>query len=342
MGCRVVAEHTVVRLDEAQFRERERVLAACGSLVASTFRYETGVAGLRISNGVGEIEVLPFQGQQIWRARFLGRELAMGSTFPEPVPTTDYLSTYGAFFLHCGVTAMGNPSAQDTHPTHGELPNAPYRQAELVIGVDEGVRFMAVSGEFRYAVAFGAHYVARPVITLRDGSTQLTVEITIENRASSPLELMYLAHINYRPIDNATIVDTDARSDPENLREMLPGRRFDPEIVLTVEPKADERGWAHSMQVHPDGTADFVRHRPDHFGHALRWISRNGDREALGLLLPATAEAEGYLAERAKGNLRMLEPGATAHFLVECGALDEAAAVEMAREIARTMDPSHV
>lgn len=37
--------------------------SSSGSLEASLFRYSTGVAGVRVSNAHGEVELLPFQGQ---------------------------------------------------------------------------------------------------------------------------------------------------------------------------------------------------------------------------------------------------------------------------------------
>ena len=51
----------------------------------SAFRYDCGIEALRICNARGEIIVLPFKGQQIWRAGFDGRDLTMHSMFDEPV-----------------------------------------------------------------------------------------------------------------------------------------------------------------------------------------------------------------------------------------------------------------
>ncbi len=120
---------TRIHLQEAVFTEKENVLVESGELSASVFRYDTGVCGLRLKNSRGELVLLPFQGQQIWRCEFEGRNLTMKSMFTQPVSTTDFLATYGAFFVHCGVTAMGVPSPDDSHPLHGELPNAAYQQA---------------------------------------------------------------------------------------------------------------------------------------------------------------------------------------------------------------------
>jgi hypothetical protein len=78
-------------------------------MVASTFRYDSGVEALRIANKMGSLVLLPFQGQQIWSAEFGGRNLTMKSMFDEPRATTQYLENYGGFLLHCGATAMGVP-----------------------------------------------------------------------------------------------------------------------------------------------------------------------------------------------------------------------------------------
>jgi len=86
-----------VSLRPVKFTDAETVLVGHEGLTASGFRYATEVKGLRISNKLGHISLLPFQGQQIWDAAFSGRLLTMASTFTGPYPTQDYLSTYGAF-----------------------------------------------------------------------------------------------------------------------------------------------------------------------------------------------------------------------------------------------------
>ena len=44
----------------------------------------------------------------------------MKSMFDEPNLLRQYLETYGGFLLHCGATAMGALSAEDTHLQHGD------------------------------------------------------------------------------------------------------------------------------------------------------------------------------------------------------------------------------
>jgi hypothetical protein len=355
-------QQTTINLQPYFFTETEKTLAEHAGLTASTFLYPTGVAGLRLTNQVGQIEMLPFQGQQIWDAQFYGRTLTMKSMFETPYPTTQYLHTYGGFLIHCGATAMGVPEAADSHPLHGELPNAPYQSAQLVIGEDEGGTYMGVTGRYQYTVAFSHNHVTQPLVKLYAGSSRLSISMTVKNLKRSPMELMYLSHINFRPVDNGKLVYS-APCDPEHIRVrssipahispptgyraflaeletnpekhnlLAPDLAFDPEVVFFIDYLTDAAGWAHSMQVHPDGSADFISHRPDQLDHGVRWISRTADQDALGLLLPATAEPEGYTAEKAKGNIKVLPPGGEFHFSLETGALNPAEAKEMEAKI---------
>jgi hypothetical protein len=89
-----------IELTAAMFGEKERPVCSMGAFEVSAFRYDSGIAALRVKNSRGEIIVLPFKGHQIWRAHFDGRDLTMKSMFDEPAATTTYLETYGAFFIH--------------------------------------------------------------------------------------------------------------------------------------------------------------------------------------------------------------------------------------------------
>jgi hypothetical protein len=339
---------TRIHLTPAAFTEAEKPLVEHGPLTASIFRYESGVCAVRLANAQGRLILLPFQGQQIWSAFFGGRDLTMKSMFREPRPTRNYLETYGAFLLHCGVTAMGVPGKDDTHPLHGELPNAPYQRAWIAAGEDAHGAYLALGGEYEHIVAFNSHYVARPEVRLYADATRFPVSITVENLRPQPMELMYMAHVNFRPVDYGRLVysapcepgkvrvRTDIPSHmkfPDGYAEFLqqllahpevhnvlkPGLPFNPEVVMFLNYLADAGGWAHTMQVHPDGSADYIAHRPEQLGKGVRWISRPGDQDALGMVLPATAEPEGYHAEKAKGNIRTLGAGATTRFDVQAG-----------------------
>jgi hypothetical protein len=332
------------------FAEQERTLLEHGPFRVSLFRYPTGVAALRLANDAGEVVMLPYQGQQIWSAHFLGRELTMRSMFDAPKPTRTYLENYGGFLLHCGITAMGVPTEQDTHPLHGELPNAPFDDAFIILGEDENGRYAGIGGRYRHTVAFSHNYLAEPLLKLYEGSGIMRLSLDVTNLKRTDMPYMYLAHINYRPVDQGTL-EYSAHVDPRHVRvrrsipshvtpgagyvsflETLersperhhvlePGLQFDPEVVFFIDYLHDAAGWAHSLQVHPDGSADYVAHKPEALPKGIRWICRTPDQDALGLVLPATAEPEGFAAEQAKGNIKTLAPGARFHCDIAMGAL---------------------
>lgn len=350
---------TTIELYEELFSAQERVVAFTAEMRAVAFRFDSGVAALRVENACGAITMLPFQGQQIWDATFHGRRLTMDSMFDQPRSGVAYLETYGAFLVHCGITAMGGPGPSDNHPLHGEIPNVRYDRAVLRVGTDGLGAYMAVGGTYRHAVAFATKYEARPQVRLRADASQVEISMEVENLKRTPMELMYLAHINFRPVDHGRLVytapcDTDhvrVRSvipshitpkpgyreflerlerEPDVHNVLAPGLPYDPEAVLYVDYLADDDGWAHTLQVHPDGGADYVAHHPDQLPKGVRWISRMEDQNCIGIVLPATAEPEGYTAEKAKGNVVTVAPGAVWRTEMIAGAMtpEEAAAME--------------
>jgi hypothetical protein len=360
----MASQQTVIPLYPSSAGAVERVLVERGPLRASGFRYDSGVEGLRLRNELGELVLLPFQGQQIWSARFAGRELTMKSMFDEPRATQGYLENYGGFLLHCGATAMGVPGPGDTHPLHGELPNAPYQKAWLELGQDETGEYLGLGGHYQHTVAFTTNYLAEPLVKLYAGSSVFSVSMRIRNLRRVPMELMYLAHANFRPVDGSRLIYS-ARCTPEHVRVRRsipahvrtgPGFReyleelgqhperheqlsaeqlFDPEVVFYIDYLTDEAGWAHTLQMLPDGSADYLRHRPDQLPKGVRWICRTPDQDALGMVLPATAEPEGYTAEEAKGHLVVLPAGGSFGIELEMGALPPAPARQVAETIAR-------
>ncbi|WP_274629485.1 DUF4432 family protein [Arvimicrobium flavum] len=337
------------------------MIARSGMLSATAFRYRSGVAGLRIENGAGTATLLPFQGQQIWDAHFLGRSLTMRSLFDEPQPTRDYLRTYGAFFIHCGGTSMGNPGPTDTHPLHGELPNLPYEIAALVFGSDEAGVYVELTGTGRDTLAFGHDFIARPRVRLREGATSFEVTMEVDNRAGRPMPFLYLAHVNFRPMDGGVLVDAveDDRADivirkpeldpgereevrgyhaavaanPSVHRTLAAGVPVEPELVLTMKARSDVDGWTHAVHRRPDGSGDCVSYRPSELPFAVRWITRGPDQDALGLVLPATAPPDGLAAAKANGQLVWIAPGKSWRTEMRFGAIDAAAARKLENRI---------
>ena len=360
-----MADMTNIQLQEQFFSEKEKIFIEQGELSAALFRYENGVCGIRLKNSKGQIIMLPFQGQQIWHCEFENRELTMRSMFEHPVPTDDYLSTYGAFLVHCGATAMGVPSKDDTHPLHGELPNAHYQKAYLQVGHDEGGTFIGLGGQYEHIVAFNYHYLFEPLVKLYAGSSVLSISSKLTNLKQTEMEMMYLTHVNFRPADGGRIVYSapctpehtrviinvpehmkssypieDFRAFLETLKEhpekhltFTPDLILDPEVLFFIDYLADAEGYAHSMHVMSDGYAHYLKHRLTELNKGVRWIAKTPDQEALGLFLPGTAEHQGYTAEKEKGNIRVLQGGESMEFSLQAGLLAPQAAEQVEKTI---------
>ena len=353
-------DETRINLTEDFFGPTERTFLRHGGLTVGLFQYSSGVRAMRLRGTKGEIVVLPFQGQQVWDATFEGRRLTMKAMRQEPIPTQSYLEGFGAFLVHCGITAMGVPGPTDTHPLHGELHHARFSDVSLAVSEDARGRWISIGGAYRHTVAFACDFVVSSRITLYEQETLFDVRLELRNLKGTVMEYMYMAHPDFRPVDNGRFVYS-ARCNRENVRVrrsipphmkasgqyanlldslsndpqkhhiLRPGEAFDPEVVSFIDRYiADVEGWAHSMLVHPDGFAFYVGHRPSEFDHVLRWICRTPDQDCLGIALPATAEPEGYSAEKAKGNVKTLAPGESRCFNLKAGLLcpPEARALE--------------
>ena len=365
-GGQPMSDTAEIDLAAVRFPRQTVSLLQTSGMTVEAFRYSTGVKAIRIVTPAGTVVVLPFKGQQVWDATFRGRRLTMTSIFDEPQATTDYLSTYGAFLLHCGIAAIGAPGAGDNHPLHGELPNALFQSARLIAGTDDIGPFLKLVGSSRQRRSFAHNYLFCSEITLRPEATHLDVSVAAENLSEIPLDVMYLAHINFRPVDNGRLIDTvlDDRTDIEVRRHLLPGlaysaeflsmnealcadpavhrqllsrRRIDPEVVLFLKCQPDSDGWAHGLQVHPDGNADFVSYKPAELPIAVRWLSRTGDLEALGLFLPSTSGVDGYTAEKAKERVKTIARRDRFTCSYRCGALDPVAAQLMVCSVDRVI-----
>jgi len=337
------------------FTETERELVSHGSMKVSAFRYATGVEALKVENNLGYFIILPFQGQQIWAAHFHGKDLGMITGIKEPVPNAPYLKTYGGFLYHCGMNSFGVPQADDTHPLHGDTPNIPFDTAYLICGSDEKGAYISVGGTLDYQIAFTTHYLFTPECRLYEEDSVLRFTLSLKNMRTEPMEYMYLAHINFRPIDGAKLIYS-AKRDAANIKvhkriganvpkeqaEKLmaymervqedpsladrvgaPDEVYDPEICFAIHYESDENGRAYTLQYLEGVGACYVSHPTDVLPVGVRWIARTGSEDAMGMVLPATAEHLGYSNAKRAGMVKTLAGGDTLQFSLEVGFVDE-------------------
>ena len=356
-----------IQLREAMFSDKEHLFLEDGALKAYLFRYDSGVCAVKLENEKGHIIVLPYQGQMVWDAVFCGRSLKMKNACIMPKFRGEFRDTYGCYVMHCGILRMGCPSEQDTHPHHGELPYVTYDKAAIVSGEDEKGRFLAVTGLYEYYKVFDNHYAARPMTKLYEGSTLLDIILEIENLGSAPMDLMYQCHINNATEVGARIYQTlpwdkehmSARVsipqysevDPKFLALMERVQKdvsatqavgaddvYDPELVMFLRnPTKDADGFVHYLYVHTDGSADYTAYDANVLPCGVRWMVHHKDWQAMGMALPGTAEPEGYLAEKEKGNVRKLPGKAKWRSVSTAGYLSADEAAEKKNQIEQIM-----
>lgn len=341
-----------INLYKEFFVEKEKQVFQSGALKATLFKYSNGIEAVKLSNDKGYVTLLPFVGQQIWDMEFLGHNMVMKSIYDEPEICYDfYGESYGCFLMHCGLTAMGNPTAEDTHTPHGELPIAKYKEAYILAGEDEKGKYISLSGSYTHKRAFEHDYEFTPECRLYENASTIDMIITFTNHKDLPLEYFYLCHINYRPIDGAQLIYTakpeniEAHHEvPENYPKELADKTnayldkldkdasimnvidsktqsYAPEIVFTCKYDADENGNAHTMQLLPDGYSCYVMHKPGELPFGVRWISRTTDEDALGMVLPATAQHMGYLYCKERGLEKYLQSGESMTYHITTGIL---------------------
>ena len=352
-----------INLRKEFFTEKEFVLLEHGSLKATAFRFSTGVEALKVENENGFFTILPFMGQQLWDFSFCGKDLKMKTTIKEPVPNVQYLMTYGGFLYHCGVKSFGAPDA--THPQHGEIPNAAYNNAYIEAGEDEKGKYIAVGGTLHYDVAFVQKYDFSPESRLYEKATIVKVNVKLENKRSEAMEYMYLCHINFRPFDNARLIYNVPRDAehikihkivPEDLDDKTKAKLvsymdalekdrsimdkvgndkeiYIPEICFAMKYNPDEEGRGHTMQYIEGEGACYVSHPVDALPLPVRWISRTGMEDAMGMILPATAEHLGYEDSKAKGLVKYLAGNSTLEFYMEVGFISDSDAKVIEKKI---------
>ena len=254
------------------------------------------------------------------------------------------------------MSAFGVPQADDKHPQHGETPNIEYKKAFIECGEDDGGKFITVGGILDYDIAFVRKYQFIPQCKLYEDGTVLNINVSIENKKNSPMEYMYLCHINFKPIDGADLVYSVKR-DKEHIKvhkfvnpehpdaaklsaymdalEENPaimdkvghdGEIYNPEICFSMYYSGDDDMRAYTMQYERGVGACYVSHPVDVLPLSIRWISRTADEQSMGMVLPATSEHLGYSHAKRNGQVKVLAAGEKISFTMEAGyILDEEA-----------------
>lgn len=357
-------EMTRVNFRPDFFKDRPLELLCDGELRATAFRFSTGVCGLRIENAHCNMVVLPYMGQQIWQAEFEGKKLTQKSIFDKPQNTTKFGDNYGGLLLHCGLTNINCAEEGEDYPLHGELPFAKYTDTYTGIGRDEKGKYLAVGGTYVYRNSQEYYWAYSPELRLYSGSSVLEMHIDIHNRRQSPLDYMFMCHMNWLAVDGSRFVYS-AKKDKEHIKPDPPvldgdspravrmsefskklledptildvldleNQCCDPEMCINIKYEADQKQWAHAMQVMPDGDACYVGFRTTELPYALRWHCCTGDEAGVGIALPTTGTNRSTAYQKEHGYFNTLEAGEHASLRFDFGYLENQKVKEMEEHI---------
>lgn len=346
------------------FTDRPLDLLKDGEFSATAFKYETGVCGLRIKNRHCSMVVLPYMGQQIWEAEFEGRNLTQKSIFEQPQNTRKFGDNYGALLVHCGLTNINCAGEGEDYPLHGELPFAYYPETYVGIGRDEKGKYLVTGGKYVYKNSQEYHYSYSPQLRIYEDSTMAEMYIDIHNRRGREFEYMFMCHMNWLAVEGSEIVYS-AKKDKEHIipdpdepvgtgkREKMMreyAKRIkedptiadvldrstqcnDPEMCINIKYEADKEGWAHAMEVMPEGDACYVRFRTKELPYALRWICRTEDEDGIGIALPTTGTNRSTAYQRAHHLYNTIPPGGHEELRFDFGYLDQERTESMKKHI---------
>ena len=185
----------------------------------------------------------------------------------------------------------------------------------------------------------------------------------VENLSASPMDLMYLCHVNFAFAEGGRIVQSvpytpdhviartaipghvtptpDYRAlldelarNPARMERLDEPQRYDPEQVFYIKgAQPDSQGLVHFMMQRREGDGFTISWDLKSMPHVIRWVLANSDQRVAAFAMPATCEPEGYLAEQRKGNVRSLAGGAKISFQTHVGYVDAANAANVAKKI---------
>ena len=102
---------------------------------------------------------------------------------------------------------------------------------------------------------------------------------------------------------------------------------------MCIRYTPDAQGWAHSMQMRPDGKACYVSFDTTYLPTAVRWMARTGEEDACGFALPNTGNHKGRAYAVEHGLRKVLPPHGTIELKYRIAFLNEEEAKETAKKI---------
>lgn len=290
---------------------------------------------LHVHTGSGlEFTVLPDRGLDVLDFRHAGRSLAWHSgTGPaapslyEPEGLEWLRSFYGGMLTTCGLSNAGSPCIEDgvAYGQHGRISNTPAENVTWGAEWNGDDYVLWIAGRLREPRVFGPRLSLHRRISTFLGSSQVTIEDTVENDGFSDEIFLLLYHVNtgFPLLDESAEVritsamkpfDANAQAGQASWWKVTAPQHGVPEQVFIhdVTPNAD--GMAQAELVNPSLNLGFrVRFRKEELPHLWQW-KMMGERDYVMGLEPCNCGPGGRVAARQAGDVGRLGPrGFVAH-----------------------------
>ena len=258
-------------------------------------------------------------------------------------------SIMGGLFFTCGFENIGAPVSTDgaggrypagDFPMHGRIRTTPAEH----VGSDarwEGDDYVIkLSGEMRESELFGGNLVLRRRIRTVLGSPRIEVEDEVTNEGFRPEPFMMMMHCNIGwpllaegaevvlPSRRATPRNEDAERDLDKWSCIDPPEDNRPEAVFLHTLAAGESGRTFAAVVNRDrGLGLRLDFSTADWPWFMQWRSMASGDYVIGLE-PANSAVHGRAWHERRGDLHLLEPGASERKKLAFTVLDGASAIE--------------
>lgn len=345
---------TSIYLDKLDYSTKEENIFQSSDFKITFFKYDSGIDAIKLYAKNFSFVILPFMGHQIWSYEYQGEIISQKSIFDSPLNTKKFGDTYGAFLIHCGLININGPSESEDYPIHGELPFANFKNNRIEIGEDENGEYIGITGIYEYKNSQDYYWEYIPMLKIRKNSDVLEMEIKINNKRYDELNYVFMCHMNWLGVDKSRLVYS-AKKDYENFRiQDLPliatserernllnfvesikedpfkldivdfeNQIFAPELCVNIKYEKDSKGFAHSMQILPDGKAYYVSFDATKLPFGLRWYCKSNEENGLGFCLPTTGSNESTKHQYEKGYFNTIPSYSSDSFKFKFGVLQE-------------------
>jgi len=318
---------------------------------------ERGTRLLEFRTGSGlSFDVLVDRAFDIGRAEIDGKSLAWhsgvgfkGPWYAEQLDLGWFRTWGGGLLTTCGIdhalfmaedTARQHhyaPKATEKYGLHGRISNTPARLVGYGERWDGDECTLWATGEITQARVFGEQFVLRRRVEAKVGESRLTIHDEVENIGNAPTPHMYLYHVNVGwPVldDGAELLAPVSNPVARGDHDTAGYTRFHGPTKGYVEQVTE-----HDVHGEKDGSVPVAivnrargigayevfnqKQLPRHF----IWRMLGQGTYACGIE-PSTNSTRGRLADKAAGQLIVLEPGQTREYDLELGALSGATEID--------------